>query len=96
MIGKLTIPALAAAMMIGSAGLALAQSSAPIPTGSAGNSNTGPGAHRLGAAATATPTTGRRTKASRASRNTPVRANTPMPTGSAGNSNTGPGAKPPQ
>jgi hypothetical protein len=94
MIRKLTIPALAAAMMIGSAGLALAQSSAPIPTGSAGNSNTGPGAKPMGA--TATPTTGRRTKASRASRNTPVRANTPMPTGSAGNSNTGPGAKPPQ
>jgi hypothetical protein len=94
----LSIPALAAAMMIGSAGVVLAQSSAPMPTGSAGNSNTGPGAKPPVGATETTPTTTRRraTKATRAPRNAAVRATTPMPTGSAGNSNTGPGAKPPQ
>ncbi len=97
----LTVSALAVAMMVGSSGLVLAQTSvnpnysAPIPTGSAGNSNTGPGAQPGGH--TGVLGSGRDNRLTTGSpRPAPgsIDSNRPMPPGSAGNSNTGPGARP--
>jgi hypothetical protein len=96
-LGRLSMSIIAAAMMLGSAGAVLAQSNVPMPTGSAGNSNTGPGARPPMGAATQPTTRPRRHHMRRTTRmrhrSGMIRSTAPIRTGSAGNSNTGPGAR---
>jgi hypothetical protein len=101
-LSALTLPIIAAAFVAGGAGAASAQSavnpsySAPLQTGSAGNSNTGPGAQRGGHTGVLGGSASRRDPASTGStRPAPgsIDSMVPAPTGSAGNSNTGPGRR---
>lgn len=100
----LTTSAIAATMLVGSAGIVLAQGavnpnySAPRPTGSAGSSNTGPGAQYGGHTGVLGSSRGNRdvyTTGSTRPAPGSIDSMVPAPTGSAGNSNTGPGARAP-
>ena len=100
-LSTLTLPIIAAAMVAG-AGAASAQGavnpgySAPIQTGSAGSSNTGPGAQRGGHTGVMGSSDARRHPSTTGSTQPApgsIDSMVPAPTGSAGNSNTGPGRR---